>query len=157
MSTVRKTGPGPRPVERFLDDRPDPALADVVHEEAPDPALALPGELLLPWPVAPQPDLHVSLRIDEPGFDELVHRRSVRELDAEDLGPGVRVRVEVDEAHRSARGAGADIGLGDRVVAAEDHGNDARGDDLGDGLLDRLLGGDRVGRQNGRVAEVDDP
>jgi hypothetical protein len=43
------------------------------------------------------------------------------------------------------------------VVAAEDHGNDACGHDLGDGLLDRLLGGDCVGRQNGRVAEVDDP
>jgi len=63
----------------------------------------------------------------------------------------------ITEADLAARGARANIGLGDRVVAAEDQGKGARGDDLGDGLLDRLLGGDRVGRQNGRVAEVDDP
>src|SRR4029079_10345311 len=110
---------GPEAAERVLDDRLDPALADVVHEEAPDPALALPRELLLPWPVAPQPDLRISLRVDEPCLDELVHRRPVRELDAEDLGPGIRVRVEVDEADLAALGARANIGLGDRVVAAE--------------------------------------
>jgi hypothetical protein len=61
----------------------------------------------------------------------------VRGLDAEDLGAGVSVGVEMDEAERAvARGAGADIGLGDRVVAAEDDRDRARVDDLADELLD---------------------
>ena len=128
-----------------------------MHEETADPALTLPGELLLAGPVAAEPDLHVAARVDEHSVLEPVHRRPVRELDAEDLGARVRMRVEVDEADRAARRAGADIRLGDRVVAPEDDGQDAHGDDLGDGLLDRLLGGDCVGWENGRVAEVHDP
>ena len=48
--------------DRLLDDRADPAIADVVHEEARDPVLRLPGELLLARPVAAQADLHVAGR-----------------------------------------------------------------------------------------------
>ncbi len=52
-----------------------------------DPVLALPCELGLAGPVAAQPDLDVARSRDVPVADEPVHRRSVRELDAEDLGP----------------------------------------------------------------------
>ena len=91
-----------------------------MHEEARDPLLAPARRTRLAGPVAAQADLHVAARVDVPCFDEPEHRRPVRELDAEDLAPGVRVRVEVDEADRAAAGGdGADVRLGDRVVAAE--------------------------------------
>ena len=45
----------------------------------------------------------------------------MRDLDSEHLLAGVGVRVEVDEADRAVlRSAGADVRLGNRVVAAED-------------------------------------
>ena len=84
-----------------LDRLVDALLADLVHEDRCDPLLGLPGELLLPGPVAAQPDLGVALRIDVALLDQPVHRRPVGDLDAEDLGAGVGVGVEVDQADRA--------------------------------------------------------
>src|SRR4029079_19103850 len=102
------------------DHLPNPELANFVHEEAGDAVLLLPCEFLWARPVAAQADLDVARRIDVPLLDEPVHRRPVRDLYAEYLRAGVGMGVEVDESERSvSRGAGADVGLGDRVVAAE--------------------------------------
>ena len=91
-------------------------------------------------------------------LDEPVHRRPVRDLDAEDLRAGVGMGVEVDESQRSvSRGAGADVGLGDRVVAAEHDRDRAGGDDLPDRSLDRLVRPGSIGRDHRRVAVVDHP
>ena len=49
------------------------------------------------------------------------------------------------------------ICLGDRVVATEDHGERARGQDLPHGLLDGGVGASRVGRDDRGVAEVENP
>ena len=86
--------------DRLLDDGADAHVSDVVHEEARDPVLGLPGELVLARPVAAQADLDVARAVDVPVAHEPVHRRPVRDLDAEDLLAGVRVRVEVDERDR---------------------------------------------------------
>ena len=94
-------GPVADDLDRPPDDLADPELADVVHEEARDPVLGLPGELGLARPVAAQADLDVAARVDVALLDEPVHRRPVRDLDAEDLGAGVGVGVEVDEADRA--------------------------------------------------------
>ena len=122
------------------------------------PLLALPGELLLARPVAAQPDLHVAARVDVALLDQPVHRRAVGDLDPEDLGAGVGVGVEVDQADRAVLGgAGADVGLGDPVVAAE-HDRDRAGvEHLADRALDRRVGARGVGGQHRRVAEVDHP
>ena len=53
------------------------------------------------------------------------------------------------------RRAGADVGLGDRVVAAEDDRDRARREHLPDRRLDRLVRARRIGGQDRRVAEVD--
>ena len=51
---------------------------------------------------------------------------------------------------------GADVGLGDPVVAAEDDRDRAGVEYLADGLLDRVVRPRGVGRQHGRVAVIDD-
>ena len=82
----------------------------------------------------------------------------MRDLDAEHLGPGVRVGVEMDETERAVLpGAGANVRLRDRVVAAEHDRNRARGDDLADRPLDRFVCSCGVGREHRRVAVVDHP
>lgn len=86
------------------------------------------------------------------------HDRPVRIFDAEDLAARVGVGVEVHEAQRSVDGsAGARICLGDRVVATEDHGERARGQDLPHGLLDGGVGASGVGGDDRGVAEVENP
>src|SRR5439155_9241807 len=108
-------------------------------------------------PVAAQADMDVSPWIDVTLLDVPVHRRSVRDLDAEDLGAGVRVCVEMDETERAVPGgAGADVGLGDRVVAAEYDRDRTRGDHLADRALDRLVRPDGVGGEDWGVAVVDE-
>ena len=150
--------PAPDRRDRVGDDGADAAVADVVHEVGDDPVPLLPGELLGAGPVAAQADLHVARRVDVAGLDEPVHRAAVRERHAERLARGVRVGVEVDEADRAVDlGAGADVRLGDRVVAAEDDRDRAGGEDLRHRVLDRDVRADRVGREDRRVAEVDDP
>ena len=71
------------------------------------PCSRLPRELRLARPVAAQPDLHVALRVDDAVPHEPVHRRAVRDLDAEHLRARVGVRVEVDEADGTVRRAHA--------------------------------------------------
>ena len=89
--------------------------------------------------------------------DEAVHRRAVGELDVEDLRARVGVRVEVDEPDRAVPCCDrAHVRLRDRVVASEDHGQGARGDDLADGQLDLRVRADGVGRDDRGVPEVDD-
>ena len=75
-----------------------------------------------------------------------------------------RPRSRCPRACRSAGGRraapwrdGAHVRLGDRVVAAEDDREHARVDDLADRALDRIVRARRVGRDDGRVAVVDDP
>jgi hypothetical protein len=53
-------------------------------------------------------------------------------------------------------GARADVGLGDRVVAAEHDRDRPRVHRLADGVQDGGVRGDRIGRDHGGVAEVDD-
>ena len=106
-STRQEDRPLAGDADRARDDVLDPVLAHLVHEEARYPALGLPAELGLARPVAAQPDLDVALGVDVPRLDEPVHRRPVRDLDAEDLGPGVGVSVEMDEAERAMRFAQA--------------------------------------------------
>jgi hypothetical protein len=66
------------------------------------------------------------------------------------------VRVEVQQAERPAPGRDrAQRRLGDRVVAAQDDRDCAGVGDLPDRLLDRGVGRLRVGRDHGRVSEVD--
>ena len=81
----------------------------------------------------------------------------MRELDPEDLRARVGVRVEVDEADgprdRSAR---PHVRLRDRMVAAEDYRKDVGGQHLPDRALDRRVRADRIRRDDGCVAEVDD-
>ncbi len=115
-------------------------------------------ELGLARPVAAQADLDVARRVDPALLDEPVHDRAVRQRRAEHRLAGVGVRVEVDQADRpAAAGDRADVGLGDRVIAAEHDRQRARVDDLAHQGLDRLVRLDRLGRQHGRVAEVDHP
>ncbi len=128
-----------------------------MHEEARDPVLRLPRELALAGPVAPETDLHVARTVDVTVAHEPVHRRPVRDLDAEDLLAGIRMGVEVDEGDRPVhRRNRLDVGLGDRVVAAEDDRDRARRDDLPDDSLDRRVIAGRIGGHDGRVTEVDD-
>ena len=149
--------PGPDGGDRARDDLADAEVADVVGEQARDPVLGLPGELLLAGPVAAQADLGVAGAVELPAVDQPADERPVRALDAEHLGAGVRVRVEVDHPDRPVdRGDGAHGRLGDRVVAAEHERDHAGGEHLADGRLDRGVRDARVGRDHGRVAEVDD-
>ena len=68
----------------------------------------------------------------------------------------VRMRVEVDEPDRAVpRRAGADVRLGDRVVAAEHDRDRAGREHLADRRLDRRVRPRRVGGEHRRVAEVD--
>ena len=143
--------------DRAPHDLLDAERANVVHEQRGDALLALPGELALTGPVAAQSDLHVAGGVHGALLDEPVHRRPVRARHAEDLGARVGVRVEVDQPDRAVLGGdGADVRLGDRVVAAEDHRDRSGGEHLGDRALDRRVARDGVGRQHRRIAEVDD-
>ena len=82
----------------------------------------------------------------------------MRDLDAEDLLPRIRVGVEVDERDRPVnRGDRLDVRLGNRVVPTEDDRNCSCRDDLADDSLDRGMVACRVGGHDRRVAEVDDP
>jgi len=66
------------------------------------------------------------------------------------------VRVEVDQPHRAVlRRARANVGLCDRVVAAEDDRDRTRVDHLTHDALDGGVGGDRIARDDGSVAVVD--
>ena len=136
----------------------DAERRDVVHEQRRDPLLALPGELLLARPVAAQADLDVAGGLERTLLDEPPHPRPVRALDAEYGLGGVGVGVEVHEPDGAVAGRdGADLGLGDRVVAAEHDRDRARVERPRRRPLDGRVRGGRIGGQHGSVAEVDDP
>ena len=156
-STVRNTGPLPTAATVRSTTSPDAELADVVHEERRDPVLALPCELRLAGPVAAQPDLDVAAPVDVPVADEAVHRRPVRELDAEDLRARVGVRVEVDETDGAVpRGHRADVRLRDRVVASEDQRARLPRRRPGRRSFDLRMRAHRIGRNDRGIPEVDD-
>ena len=78
------------------------------------------------------------------------------ELAAEDLGPGVGVRVEVHEAQGTVRlDAGAHVRLGDRMVAAQNYRDGAGTEHLPDRLPDGGVGADGIRGKYRRVAVVD--
>ena len=110
-------------------------------KNARDPALALPGELLLARPVAAQADLDVARRVD----DALPRRAGTSACRARRSTPktSVPVSVWVSKWTRPTGAvrcrAGADVRLGDRVVAAEHDRHRAGRDDLADGALDRRV------------------
>ena len=151
-------GAGAHRAQGARDDLPDPEVANLVHEQARDAALCLPGEFVLPGPVAAQADLRVARRVDLAVVHQGAHEGSVGELHAEHLFAGVGVSVEVHDADRAVRGhACAHARLGDRVVAAQQHGRRAGGEHLPHHALDRRVRATRVAGQHGRVAEVHDP
>ena len=99
----------------------------------------LPCELLLTRPVPAQTDLYIAPWVDRSRLDEPVHRRPVREFQAE-IAPGVCVSVEVHQAERTVHlVAGAHVGLGDRVIAAEDHRDRSSREHGSDSVVNRLV------------------
>ena len=142
-------------LRRPFDDRGDPELAHVMHEEARDPHGLLPRELRLAGPVPAEADLGVAAGVDVALLDQPAHRRAVRYLDAPELGRGVGVGVEMDQAKRAFGGAPAHARLRDRVVAAEDQRDRAGASHLGDDRLDSPVRRGGIGRHDGRVTVVD--
>ena len=117
---------------RARHDLADPELADVVHEEARDPALGLPGEHVR---------RRASSRAGRSGRSAPGRRGPARpggtsasRASARRRRPRVPVSVCVSKWTRPSgpwrRAQRADVRLGDRVVAAEDDRDRARGDDL---------------------------
>jgi hypothetical protein len=155
---VTKTGPVAHDLERRPGDDVGAMRVHLVCEDARDPAAPLPRELGLARPVAAQPDLDVPVSVDVAALDEPVHRRAVRALDAEDLRAGVGVRVEMGEPDRAVRRRdGAHVRLGDRVVAAEHDRHRARLDGVAHERLQGVERGERIRRDDRRIAEVHDP
>ena len=153
VGTVERLGDG------VLDHGVDAALPDLVHQ-VPAHALRLhPLERVLRRPVPAQPDLDEVPPEHGTRFDQPAHRRAVAgEVAVDDVG-GVGVGVEVDDADvapAAVIGDGRGRRPGDRVVAAEDHRDDAAARHLGDlrfdvGVADLGLAVRAVG-----VAVVDD-
>jgi hypothetical protein len=111
-----------------------------------------------PGPVAAEADLRVARRVDLAVVHQGAHEGSVGELHAEHLFSGVGVSVEVHDADRPARGhTRAHARLGNRVVAAQQHGRRAGGEHLPHHALDRGVRTTRVAGQYRRVAEIHDP
>ena len=114
------------------------------------PLLGLPRELPLARPVAAQADLDVAPRVD----DARPRRAGTSACRARPRRRRPRCRCRC--ACRSGRGRrgrgraahGADVGLGDRVVAAEHDRHRAGGEHLPDGSLDRLVRARGVGGQH---------
>ena len=145
-------------LERALDDRVDPELADVVHEERRDPALGLPGELVGPGPVAAEADLDVPLRVDVPSSTSRYIGVPCERSPPKTSGP---VSVCVSKWTRptgptraaTARMFGSEIEWSPPSTIGIAPGVD----DLADERLDRRVRPLGVGGQDRRVAEVDDP
>ena len=88
---------------------------------------------------------------------EAVHRRPVRDLDAEDLLARIGMGVEVDESDRAVnRHDRLHVRLGDRMITAEHDRNRTRSDDLPDDALDRCMVSRRIRGHDRGVTEVDD-
>ena len=137
----------------------DAPLPHLLHEVPAHALLLHPLEDVLGRPVAPQAHLHEVAPEHRPALDEPPHRRAVGgEVAVDDVG-GVGVGVEVDDADVAAAvvvGDGRGRRPGDRVVAAEDHGDDAPAGHLADPGPD--VGVARLGLPVGAVgvAVVDD-
>ena len=144
--------------DRVGDDRLGAALLDLAHEVPAQALLLHPVEGRLRRPVAAQPDLHEVLALDRAGLDEAAHRRPVAGQDAEGVGGGVGVGVEMDDpdaARATDLGDGRRGGPGDRVVATEDDRDRAGLGDLADLAVDHRVAALDPGRHDVRVAGVD--
>src|SRR6476469_3627395 len=110
-------------------------------------------------PIAAQSDLHEVLALDRAGLDEAAHRRPVAGQDAEGVGGGIGVGVEMDDpdaARTTDLGDGRRGGPGDRVVAAEDDRDRAGLGDFADLAVDHRVAALDPGRHDVRVTGVDD-
>ena len=123
------------------------------------PCSLLPGELLVAGPVAAQADLHVARRVDVAGLDEPVHRAAVRERRRRTSRAPVSVWVSKwtrptgPWTSAQARMSGSAIEWSPpRMIGIA-----PAASTCADRVLDRDVRADRVGREDRRVAEVDDP
>ena len=147
-----------RDLERLVEARVEPALADLGHLVGPHVLLGHPLHGLGAGPVAAQPHLEEPVAAQRAGLDQPPHRLAVPVERAELDVAGVGVGVEVDHRHPAEaevpRDAGG-VGEGDRVVAAE-HERDGPG--RGDGVHRVLEGVQRpldLARRHLDVAHVD--
>ena len=151
--------PAARRLDHLLEAHVEPALVELVGRPPAEADLAHPGELGRLGPEAAQADLKEPIAADRAAIDDEPHGRAVRALDAGEVGRGIGVRVEVDDADRAGTVVVGDrrhVRVGDRVVAAE-HDRDGSGRaDLRDPPADRVVAARRVTRNRLGVAVVDD-
>ena len=112
-------------------------------------------------PIPPEPHLDDPAPLERALLDQEPQGRPVGERHPVQLRDVVRVRVEVDQPERLARGLqmirhGAHVRVRDRMVAAEDDRDDAGRADLAHRLADRRVAASLVGRNDLRVAVVHD-
>ncbi len=145
--------------ERLGEALLQPAGDDLGHLVGPHALAGHPVEGLRPRPVAAEPDLEEPVAAQRPGLDEPAHRLSVAPERAELDVAGVGVRIEVDHRHPTVAedvGAPRGVGIGDRVVAAEDDGDGAGPGDPLDRSLEGRQGRLDVAGVHLDVAGVDD-
>ena len=144
--------------DRLVEHCREAPVVDLVHRVPTDALLAHPLELVGPRPRAAQADLHEVVTAHESLGHAAIERRAVRVRDAQHVGAGVGVGVEVD--HRVAVGAvlvGERLhhGRRERVVAAKRDRDRAGGPDLVDRGAQARVRGRKVGRRGLDVAVVD--
>ena len=145
---------------RAFESLVEAARHDLGHLIGAHPLLRHPPQRGRLGPVAAQADLQEPVAAHRTRLDEPAHGRAVTVEQTEVAFPGVGVRIEVNHAHPAqpdVPGDSAGVGQGDRVVAAQHHGDRARG---GDGVHGRLQRGDRpleVARRHLHVAGVEHP
>ena len=156
-STVRYAGPGPttsiarRTTSRMPRSRTSCANRLVI------PCSACQANSRLARPVAAQADLHVAPRVDLAAVDEVADERPVRALDAR--RPRRRCRCGCRSAPCPTGPCAAAHARTDGSVIEwsppSTNGSAPGREHLADGRLDRGVRALRVGRDHGRVAEVD--
>jgi hypothetical protein len=133
------------------------ALCDLLHEMPAE--TLLPGPLEVPGigPVAAQTDLDDVVSTQRTVLDQAPHGRPVRQDYAPQVRRVVRVGVEVDQAEvrrLQARRHGADVRMGDGMIATEDDRDGSRGADLADGHADGGVATGLVGWHDLGIAVV---
>ena len=143
--------------ERLVEHRVQAPRDDLAHLEGPHALFGHPVQRLGLGPVAAQPDLHEPVAATGARLDQAAHRGAVAVERAHLRVASVGVGVEVDHRDASpphvARDS-RDVGQGDRVVAAQDHRDDARRGDRRDARLERGQRAFGIARGHLHVAEV---
>ena len=150
--------PSPARAIAVGDHLPDASFPHLLHEVPGHLLLAHPGEHVRRRPVAAQSDLHEVAPADRARLDQPAHRRAVRGQVAFEAVGGVGVRVELDDtdvARAIVLRHRRDVRICDGVVAPEDDGDGACGEDLSDARLDLAMARLERGRKTFRVAIVD--